>query len=171
MKISVTSFYNILLVAFYGNLNYALAAEICSANEIRTEIEIESSPEKIWNMLIDFKQYPTWHTYLVEVKGNAVEKTKIKCTALNSDSSTTKFSAFIQEVIPNKKLSWGGSVGFVFKANHYFILEEIDSNKVRFIQGEYWKGLFGKSYGKKIFEETYQKFVVMNQQLKRLVES
>jgi hypothetical protein len=147
------------------------AAEICSETEIRTEIEIETSAEKIWNRLIDFKNYPTWHTYLIEVNGQPLVKTKIHCTALNADSSTTKFSAYIQEVIPNQKLAWGGSVGFIFRASHYFLLEKISENKTRLIQGEYWKGLFGKSYGKKIYLETYQKFVTMNRVLKLLQEA
>jgi hypothetical protein len=149
----------------------AVADTLCTKTEIRTEIEINSTAEKVWKKLIDFKNYPNWHTYLSEVKGEPVVKTKIKCTTLNADSSTTHFSAYIQEVIPNKKLSWGGSLGFIFKAKHYFIIEKISENKIHLTQGEYWKGLFGENYGKKIYQETYQKFVRMNEHLKFILES
>ncbi|MBI3134647.1 MAG: SRPBCC domain-containing protein [Bacteroidetes bacterium] len=168
-----TCFFPVLiaLLLLLPHTNTAFSAEICSETEICTEIEIETTAEKIWNLLIDFERYPDWHTYLLEVKGKPVEKTKIKCTALNADSSTTQFSAYIQEVIPNRKLAWGGSAGFIFRASHYFILEGISTNKTRLIQGEYWKGMFGKSYGKKIYQETYRKFVILNQTLKLLLES
>lgn len=146
-------------------------AELCSEREIRTEIVIETSADRIWKKLCDFEQYPEWHTYLLSVEGKAEPKSKIHCVALNADSSQTTFSARILEVIPNHTLSWGGSLGFLFNAKHYFILEALTPSTVRLIQGEYWKGLFGKSYGKKIYLETYQKFVTMNERLKLLLEN
>ncbi len=139
-------------------------------NGVRTEIDIHATPDQIWQLLIDFNKYPLWHPYITAIKGEPKLKSKIKVTVKNEDSTSTKFSAYILELKSDELLSWGGSLGFIFRAKHYFILDPIDSTTVRFIQGEYWKGLFGKSFGGKIYKETYNRFNVMNNKVKELLE-
>jgi hypothetical protein len=143
----------------------------CTPNEIRTEIIIHSTPEAAWKLLTDFDQYPNWHPYLTSVTGELKLKHKIKASYLNADSTTGKFSAYILELAPNERLSWGGSLGFIFKAKHYYIIDQIDAHTIRFTQGEYWRGVFGKSYGKKIFQETFEKYKMMNVRMKEILEA
>jgi hypothetical protein len=38
------------------------------------------------------------------------------------------------------------------------------------IHGEYWKGIFGKTYGKKIYKSVFEKFSAMNAKMKELLE-
>ncbi len=160
--------FSLLFSLLHGSSLYS--QNLQTESEIITSIQIEVSAAEIWEKLIDFQSYPKWHTYLLEVKGEPVTKSKIRCLAQNSDRSTEKFSAFLQEIELNKKLAWGGNLGFLFRAQHYFILESISENQTRLIQGEYWKGWFGKMYGKKIYAETYLKFEIMNQRLKEILE-
>ncbi len=143
---------------------------LCTPNEIRTEITINTSAEQAWQLLTNFDNYSNWHPYILKVDGEVELKEKIKVTTIDADSTTDQFSAFILEFDPNKQLAWGGSLGFIFSARHYFIIEPISDNKILFIQGEYWHGLFGKNYGKKIYLETYQKFIAMNEKMKTILE-
>jgi hypothetical protein len=88
----------------------------------------------------------------------------------DANGQLKKFKAKVLELKPNDTFSWRGSVGFIFRAKHYFILIPIDEHHTKMIQGEYWKGLFGKSYGKKIYKSVFEKFDTMNVKMKELLE-
>lgn len=143
---------------------------ICTPKEIRTEIIINAPSAEAWKLLTDFDAYSGWHPYILKIEGKIALKEKIKVTTIDADSTADQFSAFVLELEPEKKLSWGGSLGFIFSAKHYFIIEPINDNQIRFVQGEYWHGLFGKHYGEKIYLDTFQKFIAMNEKMKILLE-
>ncbi|MFZ1592547.1 MAG: SRPBCC domain-containing protein [Chitinophagales bacterium] len=145
--------------------------QICTPNEIKTAITINASATETWQLLTNFNAYTNWHPYIVKIDGEVALKEKIKVTTIDSDSTTDQFSAFILEWEPDKQLAWGGSLGFLFSAKHYFIIEPINDTQILFIQGEYWHGIFGKNYGKKIYLDTYQKFIAMNEKMKAILES
>ena len=37
--------------------------------EIKTEIIIDSKPEKVWEVLTDFENYPTWNPFIQNISG------------------------------------------------------------------------------------------------------
>lgn len=139
-------------------------------NEVVTEIIIRSTPREIWNILTDFEKYPQWHPYIKTIEGELKKRRKIKVTYKKNDSAFAKFSAYIIDYKPDSILSWGGSLGFIFRAKHYFIIQPVTGDRVKFIQGEYWKGLFGGMYGKKIYLDVTPKFEAMDRKLKSMLE-
>ena len=38
--------------------------------QIRTEVEIESSPDRIWQVLTDFAAFPGWNPFIKSVTGD-----------------------------------------------------------------------------------------------------
>jgi hypothetical protein len=154
-----------LLIPYSGS-----AQSVCTYKEIETEVYIAASCQEVWNMLIQVENYKNWHPYITEISGELFLGNRIKVSAINTDSSTQTFSAYILELQPGEQLAWGGSLGFLFSAKHYFILEPADNNSTHFIQGEYWRGWFGRAYGKRIYEETCFKFELMNQRMKEMLE-
>ncbi len=148
------------------------AQTLSSSSEVRTEIIIEGTPDQIWKLLINFSEYQNWHPYFCEVSGS-VEKGKylnFKTKQLDG-SPDGKFRAKLLEIEPMKDLSWGGNAWFFFKAKHYFHLIKVDDKHTKLIQGEYWRGLFGKSYGKKYYPGLLEKFERLNETIKIIVES
>ena len=89
---------------------------------------------------------------------------------MKGDKKDRVFSAKILELDYGKRFAWGGGLLFFLKAKHYFILVPMDDSTTTLIQGEYWKGLFGKSLGKKVYKDACENFVSMNIKLKQLVE-
>jgi hypothetical protein len=144
---------------------------VSNKHEVVTEITIKSTPAKVWNMLTDFANYPEWHPYLKKIVGKPAKGTQIKVTYKKTDLQDGTFSAYILDNEPNRFLSWGGSVGFIFRAKHYYRIESIGNDSVKLIQGEYWRGIFGGMYGKKIYEDTTRKFELMNKKLKDILEN
>ena len=139
-------------------------------HEVRTEITIRSSSAAVWGMLTDVDNYPDWHPYIKKIEGKLSPKSKIKVTYKKDDTREGKFSAYMIDNEVNKQLSWGGSLGFIFRAKHYYSIEAVGPDSVRLIQGEYWRGIFGGMYGKKIYRDTARKFELMNQKLKEILE-
>lgn len=144
---------------------------ICTSTEIRTEVYIKASPEEVWEMLLAVDEYSTWHPYLIGVEGDLSVGSRIKVELREDSSSNNYFHAYIIELEPNQLLSWGGSLGFLFRAKHYYILQSEGVDSTLFIQGEYWRGWLGKTYGKRIYEETWEKFHLMNNRMKEILEA
>ena len=143
---------------------------VSNKHEVRTEITIRSSPAAVWGMLTDVDNYPDWHPYIKKIEGKLSPKSKIKVTYKKDDTREGTFSAYIIDNEVNKQLSWGGSLDFIFRAKHYYSIEAVGTDSVRLIQGEYWRGIFGGMYGKKIYRDTARKFELMNQKLKEILE-
>jgi hypothetical protein len=154
-----------LFTAFVG-----MAQTLCTTTEVRTEISILASAEQVWNLLLNTKEYTKWHPYITAVDGEVTCGKKIKVYTIDSQKQEGKFKAYILTLEPKKELAWGGSLGFIFRARHYFIIESIGNDVVHFVQGEYWKGWLGKWYGKKIYQKTFEGFNKMNQNMKLVLE-
>lgn len=39
------------------------------AKEIKTEIQIDATPERVWEILTDFDAYPTWNPFIKSITG------------------------------------------------------------------------------------------------------
>jgi hypothetical protein len=155
-----------LLISISGT-----AQTISNKHEVQTQITINTTAEKAWKVLTDFEKYPEWHPYISKIEGNLKKKSKIKVTYKKNNHEEGVFSAYIVENEANKNLSWGGSLGFIFRAKHYYMIEPVGNDSIRFTQGEYWKGIFGGMYGKKIYKDTTRKFELMNRKLKEILEN
>ncbi len=141
----------------------------CTTSEVRTQIVINADPTTIWNILLDVKNYPSWNPYIYEITGTIKKGSFVNFRMKNGDDER-KFKAQILELKTNETWAWGGSLLFFFKARHYFILQPIDATHTRLIQGEYWHGLFGKNFGKKVYRDACVNFEKMNVKLKQLAE-
>jgi hypothetical protein len=45
--------------------------------ELKTEILINATPEKVWQVLTDFKHYPLWNPFIKNLAGNPVASEKL----------------------------------------------------------------------------------------------
>lgn len=46
--------------------------------EIVTEIEINASPSRVWQVLTDFEKYPTWNLFIKKISGIATRNEKLE---------------------------------------------------------------------------------------------
>jgi len=141
----------------------------CTPTEVKTHIIINTGAATIWNILLDVKSYPNWNPYIYEIRGT-IKKGSFVNFRMKKGEGERKFKAEILDLKINETWAWGGGLLFFFKARHYFILHPIDNTHTEIIQGEYWHGLFGKSFGKKVYQESCINFGKMNEKLKQLAE-
>ncbi len=142
-------------------------------HEIRTEIEIAAKPEQVWSLLIDFNAYPQWNPFIRSLAG--VVKNGERLTAFIQPSGTKgmTFRPTVLAALPNQELRWLGHLLLpgIFDGEHYFQIESIEQNRVRFIQGEKFSGLLVGLLKAKLDGETKSSFIAMNQALKLLAEA
>jgi hypothetical protein len=142
----------------------------CTPKGVETTLLIHASPQAVWDELIRFEQYAEWHPYLRGVEGKFRKGRYLHFATIEEEGGEGKFTAKVLDLQPAKSLEWGGSALFFFRAKHYFHLVPQPDGSCLLVQGEYWKGLFGKRFGRKVYEKMCGKFQEMNARLAQRVE-
>lgn len=141
--------------------------------QIKTEVEIEASAERVWSLLCDFEKYPDWNPFIRRIHGNlkvgGILTVHIQAVGMNGMT----FFPTILVLEPNRELRWRGRVLFrgLFDGEHVFSITQIAPDRVRFTQQETFKGLLVSLMAKALDTHVRHGFEAMNQALKKLAES
>ena len=140
---------------------------------LHTEIVIDAPKSKIWSVLSDTQSFPSWNPFIKSVKGELVKGEQIEVEIQSGEDNVMTFKPQLLEVDINNELRWLGHLIFkgLFDGEHYFILEEINSQQTRLIHGERFRGILVSLIMSKIGESTRTGFMAMNQALKSRVEN
>jgi hypothetical protein len=140
--------------------------------EVRSEIEINSYPESVWRILIDFAAYDQWNPFINKIIGAPTEGSKIDLYIETPSGKNRKYSPRITRVEEGRELRWFGksSLPGFLNAEHIFTIEELQPERVRFIQRELFDGLLTRVFGKGVDTDIRQGFQDMNDALKKRAE-
>jgi len=138
---------------------------------IRTEITINATPSKVWNILMDFPRHTEWNPFM-QIEGEAIVGSRLKNTMHLEGQKPQVFRPEVLEVVPEKTFRWEGHLFFkgLFDGEHYFQLEPIAEGNTRLIHGENFRGLLVIPLLKMIGEQTREAFERMNRALKEKCE-
>ncbi len=139
---------------------------------IKTEIIINSSKERIWQILTSFNDYPTWNPFLTKIEGELSPGKRLRNTMVNGDK-TFVFKPTVLTVVSYQYFDWLGSliVKGIFDGHHYFEIDELSPHQVKFNHGEHFSGLLSTYILKKIGNDTRNNFIRMNCAIKALAEN
>ena len=70
--------------------------------EIKTEILIYASPEKIWSIFTNFDNYPSWNPFIKSIKGEVKVGNKITARIEPPEASGMTFKPKILTLETNK---------------------------------------------------------------------
>ena len=140
--------------------------------EVRSEIEINSYPESVWNILIDFAAYDQWNPFINKIVGLPTKGSKIDIYIETPSGKNRKYSPRVTRVEEGRELRWFGksSLPGFLNAEHIFTIEELQPERVRFIQREVFDGLLTRVFGKGVDADIRQGFQDMNDALKKRAE-
>jgi hypothetical protein len=140
--------------------------------EVRSEIEINSYPESVWKILIDFSTYEQWNPFINKIIGLPTEGNRIEIYIETPSGKSRKYSPRITKVEEGSELRWFGksSLPGFLNAEHIFTIEELQPERVRFIQREVFNGLLTRLFGKGLDTDVRQGFQNMNDALKKRAE-
>lgn len=139
---------------------------------IQTEIIINASKEKVWNILTDLDQYTEWNPFIICSKGRLAKGERLTNTLLNG-SKRIVFKPKVVSVVPHQYFDWLGSLFIkgLFDGHHYFEIDELAPDQVKLTQGEHFSGVLSSYILKKIGEDTRSNFIKMNAAVKQRAEA
>ena len=137
--------------------------------EIKTEIKINASPEKVWTALTGSPDWRSWNPFIVRSEGKYAAGERLVNTLELPDEKPMTFRPRVLVAEPGRELRWLGRLLFpgLFDGEHYFQMIP-DGDGTRFVHGEVFKGIL---IGMLDFKKTEEAFVALNQGLKKKAEA
>ncbi|MEX1190512.1 MAG: SRPBCC domain-containing protein [Brumimicrobium sp.] len=142
------------------------------AKEIKTEVLINATPDKVWSTLTNFGSYHSWNPFIKSIEGEIKVGNKVIVKIEPPESKGMTFRPTILAYNANKELSWIGHLFFsgIFDGEHKFELIDNKNGTTTFIQSEKFKGVLVPFLKKQLDNNTKRGFEVMNNKLKEIAE-
>jgi hypothetical protein len=157
--------------------NYRLKSDKLSKRfnmkEVYTEIEIQASSERVWQVLTKLEHFSQWNPFIRSAKGELKVGSQLEMLIQPLGSSAMKFRPRVLKVEPNREFRWLGNllIPGIFDGEHIFIIDSLSENKVRFQHYEQFNGILIPLLWKNLDTNVRQGFNQMNAALKKLAES
>src|SRR5262245_28914338 len=128
--------------------------------ELYTEIEINASPEKVWQVLTDFGHFKDWNPFIRSIQGTPKNGSKLSVQIQPPGGRPKTFRPRILKFEPKQEIRWLGRVLLpgLFDGQHTFKIEPLGPNQTRFIQREKFNGVLVRFLGRSLDNETRRGF-------------
>jgi hypothetical protein len=142
------------------------------AKEIKTEILIQASPEKVWQVLTDFDHYLQWNPFIKSIEGNVAVGNTIKARIEPPGATGMTFKPVVLVYTEAKEFRWLGHllIKGLFDGEHCFTLIDNEDVSTTFIQSEKFTGVLVPLFSKMLDTNTIEGFRQMNEKLKQEAE-
>lgn len=136
--------------------------------EIKTEIIIQTTPERVWEVLTDFDKYSNWNPFIKSLQGQVKVGEKIVVRLEPPGAKGMTFKPKVLVFDKNKEFKWIGHLFFpgLFDGEHRFELIDNGNGTTTFIQAEKFKGILVRLLSKMLDGSTLDGFRAMNERLK-----
>lgn len=140
--------------------------------EIRSEIEINASAERVCRVLTDFASFPQWNPFMRRASGEVKEGARLGVNLQPTGARSMTFRPIILKAEPNRELRWSGKllIPGLFDGEHILTIEPLGENRVCFVQHEIFKGLLGPLMSGSLDKDAKRGFEEMNRALKDRAE-
>jgi hypothetical protein len=138
---------------------------------LETSIEINTSAERVWSLLMDFAAYPRWNPFVRSIEGAPSVGKPLKVVIQSPGSGGMRFRPVVLACEVAREFRWKGKLWMagLFDAEHYFRIEP-RSGGVLFMQGEMFSGLLVPLFRRSLDGAIKRGFVLMNEALKQEAE-
>jgi hypothetical protein len=141
--------------------------------ELHSQIDIDASPERVWDILTDFASYPQWNPFIRRISGELKAGQRLEVRLEPPDSRGITLRPTVLSAEPNRELRWLGHlfVPGLFDAEHSLSIQPLEENRVRFVQSEVFKGALVPLLARSLDNNTLRGFEQMNGALKEQAEA
>ncbi len=141
--------------------------------EVHTEIEINGTPEQVWEHLAAFQAYPAWNPFIRSVEGAAEPGRRLKVRLQPPGGRGFTFRPTVTKVEKGREVRWLGHllVSGIFDGEHIFEIHQDKPGVVRFVQREEFRCLLSPVMLRMVGPSTRRGFEAMNRALKVRVEA
>lgn len=140
-------------------------------NRIETAIEIEATPQEVWEVLTEFDAYPEWNPWMV-IRGRPTEGARLLVAPGPQAGRMPTFRPVVQRVDPPHEFVWVGHLWMsgLFDGEHRFVILDTGDGTSRLVQSERFSGIFSRPILRLVRHKTEAGFHEMNRALKDRVE-
>lgn len=139
--------------------------------KLQTQIEIDTTPEIVWDTLVDFASYPQWNPFVVSIEGEPTVGSKLRTTIDPPGGKKATFKPTVTAVETNSYFEWLGKLGLkgIFDGRHQFRIEPSPGG-TRFTQSEEFTGVLAPLLMRFLDKSTRAGFEAMNVAIKDRAE-
>ena len=143
------------------------------AKQLRAEIDIHATAERVWQILTDFDAYPDWNPFLVRASGTPRRGERLNLRMQPVGGRGMTFRPTVIEASPGRRLRWLGRLlaPGIFDGEHSFTIEAVGEGTVRLIQEERFRGILVPLLWRSLQRRTLPAFEQMNLALRKRAES
>ncbi|MBQ0951355.1 SRPBCC family protein [Streptomyces coelicoflavus] len=144
---------------------------------VEAVVDIEASPQQVWDVLTDFPRYPAWTTYIQELGGRAEVGNRLRLVIGPPDKKPYVVNVPVLDATPGVRLAWGAVIPgaawmprTIYTGVHEFLFSDLPGGGTRLTHRESFGGLLARLVkdGPPGGDEGFDAF---NQALKRQVEA
>jgi hypothetical protein len=142
-------------------------------HDLHTEIDIDASPETVWQILTDFGRYEEWNPFIVSSEGAAVLGERLTNRMQPPGGKGITFKPTVTAVEPKETFEWLGRLVLpgVFDGRHRFELTATESGGTHLVHSEKMTGVLVRFMRKSLDTQTLSGFEAMNAALKVRAEA
>jgi len=139
--------------------------------ELHHEIEIDASPEAVWQVVAKTEYYGVWNPFIRELHGSLEPGAKLNVRITPPGGRAMTFKPTVLAATPARELRWRGRLGVrgLFDGEHILRIEPLGDGRTRFVQAEVFTGVLVRPLRKGL-GATGKGFEAMNAALKARVE-
>jgi len=140
--------------------------------EIKTKINIDCPPEKVWKILTDFEKYPEWNPMIKSIEGELKRRNRLKVRLEIKGMSKMTIKPRVATFYSGKSFSWLGHLLIIglFDGHHIFELDKNQDGSTEFIHREQFSGVMIPLMKKILETKVAVAFEEMNKTLKSTCE-
>jgi hypothetical protein len=139
---------------------------------LTTEIDIDTTPQHVWQILSDLTAYREWNPFIVQATGRAAIGDRLSLRMQPVGGRAMTLRPTVTEVREGELLRWVGRLGVrgIMDVEHSFVLEPRRNGGTRLVQREDFRGMLVPFVTRTLERGTLPAFVRMNEALKRRAE-
>ncbi|MGW3658771.1 SRPBCC family protein [Streptomyces sp. NPDC005151] len=145
--------------------------------KLTASIQIEATPDEVWQALTDFSTYPQWNPFMTSAQvtspGSRLEEGARMRIVMHDDTGDTTFTPRILTATPGTELRWLGKLGpgWIADGEHRFTIETLGPDRVRLTQSERFTGIAVPFVEGRLKSDTLPQFRAMNEALAKRAEA
>lgn len=140
---------------------------------LRTQIQIQGTPEQVWNVLTDFDRYTDWNPFICRAVGLAEPGSDliIQCQGLGWQPTTLHCE--IVDFVPQQSMSWKWKIGanWMCWGSQQFTIKPLGPETVLFEQRSMMDGPLLPLLARRLCDSCPNGIRAMDHALKARVES
>ncbi|MGY1669324.1 SRPBCC family protein [Geodermatophilus sp. SYSU D00710] len=141
------------------------------AERLSADVDIEATPQQVWDVLTDLAGYPAWNPFIVRAEGAVAPGERLTLRMQPAGGRAVTLRPRLVEVDVARRLRWRGRLGVpgLMDAEHTFTLEPRGSG-TRLVQQEDFSGVLVPFLAASLHRGTLPAFLAMNEALRTRAE-